>query len=139
MKRPRFISKFGWEDDGGIGDRLIQQIRNGVKTATACPKIFYTPHELKELYASVGKIVVVVDKHDEPQCQIRQLEIFETTFGDPDMRLVKGEGCADAGNWRRHHRHVWDDIFLKTGSKLGPETILIVELFQRWPPITGQN
>lgn len=139
MKRPRFVSKFGWEGDGGLGDKLIQQIQHGIKTATACPKLLYTPQELKELHASVGKIVTVVDKRDQPRCQIKQLEVFETTFGDPDLRLVKGEGCSEPSQWRRKHRHVWDDLFDKAGAQLDNDTVLVVELFMRWPPIAGHN
>ena len=32
-------TQFGWVGDNGIGERLIQQILAGTKTATACPKV----------------------------------------------------------------------------------------------------
>ena len=123
-------SQFGWENDGGAGERLIQQILRGEKTATACPKIFYKPQEVAELYSSVGRILTVVDKLDRPRCSIRQLAVFETLFGRPDPRLVAGEVCADAAEFRRGHAHVWDDLFEKAGASLGDDTVLIAELFE---------
>ncbi len=123
-------SQFGWEGDEGAGERLIQQILRGEKTATACPKIFYAPKDLAELFASVGRLLTVVDKHDRPRCRIRQLAVFETTYGAPDPRLVRGEVCADAAEFRRGHAHVWDDLFAKAGAALNGETVLIAELFE---------
>ena len=123
-------SKFGWEDDGGVGERLIQQILRKEKTATACPKIFYELKELDELYASVGRLLTVVDKNDRPRGKIRQLAVFETTYDKPDPRLVAGEACADAAEFQRGHAHVWDGLFKRTGSFLHDETVLIVELFK---------
>lgn len=87
-----FTTQFGWEGDNGVGERLILQIMAGTKTATACPKAFYSESELTEIYQSVGKIVTVLDKNDQPRCKIRQLEVFETNFGAPDPKLVWGEG-----------------------------------------------
>ena len=123
-------SQFGWEGDEGAGERLIQQILRGEKTATASPKEFYSPENLRALCASAGRLLTVVDKHDRPRCVIRQVEVFETTYGEPDPRLVAGEVCADAAEFRRGHEHVWDDLFEKAGSSLRDETVLIAELFE---------
>ena len=83
--------QYGWDGDEGIGDILIQQIMDGKKTATCAPKISYSQEELASTYALVGKICTVIDKCGIPRCNIRQLQVFETTFGNPDPRLVKGE------------------------------------------------
>ena len=123
-------SQFGWEGDDGAGERLILQILRGEKTATACPKIFLGLKDVDALYASVGGLLTVVDKHGRPRCTIRQLAVFETTYGKPDPRLVAGEVCADAAEFRRGHAHVWDDMFEKAGSALRDETVLLVELFE---------
>ena len=123
-------SQFGWEGDDGAGERLIQQILRGEKTATACPKIFYEPKDRDALDTSVGRILTVVDKHDRPRCAIRQLAVFETTYGSPDPRLVAGEVCADAAEFQRGHARVWDDLFERAGTFLCAETVLLVELFE---------
>lgn len=130
MEKIGETSQFGWEGDEGAGERLIQQILRGEKTATASPREFYSPEDLRALFASAGRLLTVVDKHDRPRCVIRQLEVFETTYGRPDPRLVAGEVCADAAEFRRGHAHVWDDLFEKAGSALRDETLLIAELFE---------
>ena len=123
-------SQFGWEGDGGAGERLIGQILRGEKTATACPKIFYGPEDVAALYDSGGRLLTVGDKDGRPRCAIRQLAVFETTYGDPDPRLVRGEACADAAEFKRGHARVWDDLFVKAGSSLCDDTVLIAELFE---------
>lgn len=74
--------------------------------------------------------MTVVDKHGRPRCNILQVAVFETTFGAPDPRLVQGEGYATAEEFKRVHRHVWDDLLDEIGVQLGDETVLIVELFR---------
>ena len=88
-------SQFGWDGDDGIGEMLIQQIIAGIKTATCTPKVSFEPNELRTTYASVGKMLTVIDKRGTPRCNIRMLNVCETTFGNPDPRLVVGEGDGD--------------------------------------------
>jgi uncharacterized protein YhfF len=83
--------------------------------------------------------LTVVDKRDRPRCTIRQLAVFETTYGIPDPRLVAGEVCADAGEFQRGHAHVWDDLFEKAGASLSGETVLIAELFELVPDETAKG
>ena len=54
--------QFGWEGDNGVGEKLIQQIIEGKKTATCASKVSYKPDELAETYALVGKMCTVVNK-----------------------------------------------------------------------------
>ena len=118
---------FGWEDDHGIGEMLIQQILRGEKTATCAPKEEYSETELAETYEPVGNLVTVYDKNDEPRCNVRLKEVFETTFGTPDLRLVRGEGDGDdVSKFQENHRLAWKDI----NTDLKDDTILIVELFE---------
>lgn len=124
-------SQFGWEDDNGIGEQLIQEILSGVKTATAGPKDLYSNEELEELYRSVGHPSTVVDKEQRPRCNIQLLEVFETKFGFPDPRLVYGEGYgADAEAFKDAHRKAWDDLVTSGRLILDKDTVLIVEIFK---------
>ncbi|GGH28488.1 hypothetical protein GCM10008013_30530 [Paenibacillus segetis] len=121
---------FGWEDDNGIGEMLIRQILNGDKTATCAPKEEYSEQELRETYEPVGEILTVYDKQGTPRCHVRLTEVFETTFGNPDLRLVRGEGNGDnVHQFQEDHRLAWKDINIE----LKDETILIVELFELIP------
>jgi uncharacterized protein YhfF len=123
-------SHFGWDGDNGIGERLIQQIIAGTKTATCAPKVSYEPDELGATYASVGKVLTVMDKFDTPRCNIRILNVFETTFGNPDHRLVKGEGDEDnVEKFKRDHINASKGMAAE-GIPLTDGTILIVEMFE---------
>lgn len=118
---------FGWEDDNGIGEMLLQQILRGEKTATCAPKEEYSETELAETYEPIGKLVTVYDKNNNPRCNVRLKEVFETTFGTPDLRLVRGEGDGDdVSKFQEAHRLAWKDI----STELKDDTILIVELFE---------
>lgn len=123
-------SVFGWEGDEGLGERLIQRIIDGTKTATCAPKSTYERDELEALHATVGKIVTVTNHHGTPKCNIRMIDVFETTFGSPDQRLVNGEGNGrDVEQFKREHIAAWDGM--ETDDKpLTDDTVLVVELFE---------
>lgn len=141
MKRslsvPSGESRFGWPGDRGLGEKLIREILRGAKTATACPKSFYSASELRRIKRSVGRLLWLVDKRGRRRGIIRQLAVFQTTFGRPDRRLVAGEGYPNAAAFRRAHRHVWDDLFAKSRTSLGPGTVLLAELF-KWVDFRGK-
>ncbi len=121
---------YGWDGDNGIGDRLIQQIIEGTKKATCAPKISYTPEELKWTYSLVGKVCTVTDKAGTPRCNVRHFKVFETTFGNPDPRLVKGEGNGDdVPKFKTDHIKAWNGMATEE-VPLTDDTILIVELFE---------
>jgi uncharacterized protein YhfF len=124
-------SQFGWENDDGIGERLIQQIMSGNKTATASPKALCSPDELEELFDSRGQFLTVIDKYEKPRCNIRILDVFETTFGKPDPRLIAGEGYGtDVKAFQDSHHRAWDESFAKNKLQLCDDTVLITELFE---------
>jgi uncharacterized protein YhfF len=55
--------------------------------------------------------------------------VFETTFGNPDLRLVQGEGYGNnVKEFQEDHRKAWKDD-IDHGFDLNDNTILIVELF----------
>ena len=122
---------FGWEGDNGLGARLIQQIIAGTKTATCSPLFSYTQEELAEAYASKGELVTVVDKEQAPQCTVRIIDVFQTPFGDPDARLVAGEGNGDdVEQFKQDHQMDWADWLATDGHSLTDATILVVEVFE---------
>ncbi|WP_373323219.1 ASCH domain-containing protein [Alkalihalobacterium chitinilyticum] len=127
MKIQPYTMVFGWENDNGIGETLIQQILKGEKTATCAPKEEYSQKELDETYEPVGKLVTVCDKDGHARCNVRLREVFETTFGDPDLRLIQGEGYGEnVETFQETHKAAWQNI----GIELKEETVLVVELFE---------
>jgi uncharacterized protein YhfF len=130
MPVPSRTMQFGWAGDGGLGLRLIAQIRAGKKTATCCPVAVCTAEETAAMRANVGHVVAVVDRFDMPHCAVRVLDVFETPWGSPDPRLVRGEGHATADEFRAAHAHVWDDVLAERGLALRDDTALLVEAFE---------
>jgi len=129
MKIYKDKSSFGWDGDNGVGEMLIQQIIDGEKTATCSFKILYEEEELEEVFERKGKMVTVLNNEEEPRCNIRILDVFETTFGNPDMRLVRGEGDGeDIEKFQKDHRIAWNNTIKDT--ELTDDTIFIVELFE---------
>lgn len=123
--------EFGWEGDGGLGERLIREVIEGEKTATCAPRSDYTEDELAEVVAARGEVVDVVDEHDTPRCRVRMLAVYETTFGLPAPGVIRGEGFGeDAEAFRRDHREAWAEEMEEEGNPLSDETVLVVEEFE---------
>jgi uncharacterized protein YhfF len=123
--------EFGWEDDNDLGPRMIQQILAGKKTATCSPLFSYTEEELADVFASKGEMVTVIDKEKRPWCNARIVDVFQTSFGNPDPRLVRGEGDGeDSEKFRRDHQKDWQSWLEAEGYSLTDETALVTEVFE---------
>jgi len=131
MQSDEYQLELGWQGDGGLGIRLIQQVLERKKTATCGPKSEYPEQELAATIASKGKVVVVIDSDGNVWCHVRMIDVFETTFGSPDPRLVRGEGDGeDVEQFKHDHRSVWANELAAKGHPLTDETVLIVEEFE---------
>ena len=131
MNTDEYQLELGWQGDGGLGVRLIQQVLEGRKTASCGPKSEFSEQELSATLASKGKIVSVVDHEGRAWCQVKMIDVFETTFGHPDPRLVRGEGDGDnIEKFKQDHIGVWADMMAAAGHPLTDETVLIVEKFE---------
>ena len=120
---------YGWDGDDGLGERLIQRIIDGTKTATCCPKFSMTADELAAAHANVGKLVTITNKDGVPRCNIRVVAVFETTFGDPDPSLLKGEGSTRE-EFRENHRRAWGDWLAGLDRELADDLVLVAECFE---------
>jgi uncharacterized protein YhfF len=120
---------YGWDGDGGLGERLIRLIIEGTKTTTCTPKFAMSEAELAESYANVGEIVTITNKDGVPRCNIRILECFETTFGDPAPRLLEGEG-ATLAEFQENHRRAWGEWLAGLGKELDVNLVLFAERFE---------
>lgn len=85
MKRFRF----GWYGDGGLGERMIQTILAGRKSATSCPA--YDPEDA-ELKA--GDELQLVDKHGNVRGLLVVTLVELRPFGGFDEALAAREGVT---------------------------------------------
>jgi uncharacterized protein YhfF len=124
--------RFGGKDDAGLGDRLIRQILDGVKTATCDLKSLCTEQELADLDAQPGWLETVIDNQERPRCNVRVTAVYETAFGNPDARLVRGEGDGeDVGKFKREHGRWFSAVLKERGlPHLTDDSALIVWEFE---------
>lgn len=121
--------EFGWEGDGGLGELLISQALAGTKTATCGFVRAYTAEELRLIHDSVGSVIPMLDHKGSLRGFLRILDVFETPFGAPDLRLVRGEGDGDdVEKFQKDHRVVWELDF--PNEPLRDDEPLLVELFE---------
>lgn len=113
--------RFGGDDDAGLGDSLIQQILDGIKTATCDLKSLCTEQERADLEAQPGWLETVIDSQGKPRCNVCVTAVYETVFGNPDLSLVRGEGDGeDVEKFKRDHRQWFSGVLKDKG----------------WPPLT---
>ena len=105
LKRTQFWGEN--EDD----DRLIRQIIEGRKTATACPaEVYFLPDgDYEDGGFEVGDLVEVYDLRKQLRCIIRITEYYNTTFGDIPEKLWKGEGNSSAEEFKKNHLKCWSE------------------------------
>lgn len=100
---------FGYDGDNGLGDRLVEAVLSGAKTATSSLAVEYVSGER---LPRVGEQLRLVDRAG------RERGVVETTdvriipldeVGD-DLARAEGEGFADAAAWRSAHTAFWADV-----------------------------
>ncbi len=81
--------KFGWFGDGGLGERLIEKILDGRKSATCCPA--YDPEDAD---IAVGDLLELTDKHGKVRATLVVTEVELRPFGAFDEALAAAEGTT---------------------------------------------
>jgi uncharacterized protein YhfF len=81
--------RFGWYGDGGLGERMIQTILAGRKSATSCPA--YDPEDAD---LKAGDELQLVDKHGTVRGQLVVTLVELRPFGGFDEALAAKEGMT---------------------------------------------
>lgn len=81
--------RFGWVGDGGLGERLIQSILAGQKTATCCPA--YDPEDAE---IKAGDRLELSDKHERPRARLLVTSVELRRFDSFDSALAAAEGSS---------------------------------------------
>ena len=125
------VIQLGGADDGGAGELLTQRIVAGSKTVLTTPAELLDVDERADIDAGVGRVMTLIDPEGDPVANLRITDVFETTWGAPDPRLVAGEGFADD---LQHFREVVGELLaadLEADSyELDGDTVLVVEEFE---------
>ncbi len=84
-----FPFKCGWFGDGGLGEKMIDAIVSGRKTATACPVYDPEDAEFRE-----GDRLQLTDKHGRPRGLLRIVKIEVRPLSSFDEALAAREGSG---------------------------------------------
>jgi len=100
---------FGYDGDGGLGDRLLAAVLLGEKTATSSLAVEYLSGEP---LPRVGEQSELVDRDGQSHGLIEttRVRIFSLDEVGDDVARDEGEGFTDAADWRRAHSMFWHEI-----------------------------
>lgn len=100
---------FGYDGDGGLGDRLLAAVLRGDKTATSSLAVEYL---CGDPLPRVGERLTLVDHHGRAHGTVEttRATIIPLHLVGDDVARDEGEGFADAADWRQAHVSFWDDV-----------------------------
>lgn len=113
--------RFGWFGDGGLGERLIQAIVSGQKTATSCPA--YDPEDAD---VSAGNRLELTDKHGKVRAVLIATLVELRPLGSFDEALARQEGSS--------LQQLKESLRFANGRELGPEEEMRVIHFKLASP-----
>lgn len=105
---PGKVMSFGYEGDGGLGDRLLAAVLRGEKTATSSLAIEYLSGEP---LPRVGELLPLVDHKGKVYGTVETTAatIVPLHLVGDDVARDEGEGFVDAADWRRAHIAFWHE------------------------------
>lgn len=113
--------KYGWFGDGGLGERMIQAIVSGRKTATSCPA--YDPEDAD---VKVGDRLELTDKRGQVRAALIVTSVEVRPFAGFDEALASREGTT-LGELKESHRFA-------NGREIRPNEEMRVIYFQLADP-----
>ncbi|MHB8325587.1 MAG: GNAT family N-acetyltransferase [Candidatus Dormibacteria bacterium] len=97
---------FGYDGDGGLGDRLVAAVLSGAKTATSSLAVEYLSGET---LPRVGERLALVDHRGRRRGTVETTRVTIVALSEvgDDIAHDEGEGFAGAGEWRKAHEAFW--------------------------------
>ena len=122
------LVQLGFAQDDGLGELLVERLLAGLLTVLWEPIDLLDADDETAMRDAVGGVLTVVDSDGEPACNVRVVEVLTTTWGDPDPRLVAGEGYGqDIDAWRRFAGPALEAGLADEGLELTDATELLVQ------------
>ena len=114
-------TSFGYDGDGGLGDRLLAAVLRGEKTATSSLAVEYLSGEP---LPRVGQRSELVDHAGRRHGMIEttRVRIIPLDEVGDDVARDEGEGFADAAEWRRAHEAFWGETIEMIRADAGDST-----------------
>ena len=122
------VVQLGFAGDDGLGDLLLERLKAGSLTVLWEPVDLLNADEVAIMESATGSMLTVVDGDGQPAANVRVVDVFTTTWGDPDPRLVRGEGYGEAVDaWRRFVGPTLAAGLAEDGEELTDTTDLLVQ------------
>ena len=118
--------KFGWHGDGGLGERLIQSILIGKKTASVCPAYDPVDADVKE-----GQEVLLIDKNGGTRGVLRITRVEHRPFAELDETIADCDGLSLAD--------LKDKLHYANSRNIRPEEEMRIVYFELIPTQTPQS
>lgn len=128
MELSEDLVQLGFAEDDGLGELLVERLLAGSLRVLWEPVDLLDEADAAAMRGGVGGILTVVDSDGEPACNVRVVETFTTTWGEPDPRLVAGEGYGeDTDAWRRFVAPALAAGLADEDLELTDDTVLLVQ------------
>jgi len=100
---------FGYDGDGGLGDRLLAAVLRGEKTATSSLAVEYLSGER---LPRVGERLHLMDHAGQVRGVVETTRVTITPLHLVDDQVARdeGEGFAEAADWRQAHAAFWAEV-----------------------------
>lgn len=101
--------RFGYDGDGGLGDRLLAAVLRGEKTATSSLAVEYLSGEPMPW---AGQRLTLIDHGGRPHgvVETTRATIVPLHLIQDDVARDEGEGFADTTEWRAAHVAFWAEV-----------------------------
>lgn len=100
---------FGYEGDGGLGDRLLASVLRGEKTATSSLAVEYLGGEPLPR-AGEERLLKDHSGRVHGRVEITRVRIIPLHLVGDDVARDEGEGFHDAAAWRAAHVRYWGEV-----------------------------
>ncbi len=122
------LVQLGFAEDDGLGELLVERLMAGTLRVLWEPLALLDDEDAAAMRDGVGTQLTVVDSDGTPACNVVVEEVFETTWGDPDPRLVEGEGYGtNVAAWRGFVGAALEAGLADEELELEHDTVLLVQ------------
>ena len=117
----------GHDGDGGLGDRLVEAVLRGEKTATSS---LLRDYEENEPLPRAGERLVLVDSSGRSRGVVETVEVRTVALRDIDLSiaLAEGEGFESVADWEQAHRAFWASTPSSGAERSSQESLSDTEL-----------
>lgn len=112
---------FGYDGDGGLGDRLLEAVLNGKKTATSSLAVEYRTGEALPRAGRQSKLIDHAGR-SHGRIETTRVRIIALDEVGDDVARDEGEDFADAAEWRRAHEAFWGETIEAIRDSAGDST-----------------